>query len=172
MGQRSFWLSITKRVGPSLLLVVLAVVLIIARKGEAFTGYFQVFDAVIILLLAGGIFFLIIAVIVSLLEYNTSSVMMDDSSFHIVRGVLSKQEVSLPYRRIQSVEIKQSIIYRIFGIAHVVISTTTDLEQPTSQKDDESSDEVIQAMDYELARLIEKTLTDRAEIERMEVKNK
>ena len=104
------------------------------------------------------------------MEYSTSRVMMNNSSVHIVRGILSKKEVSIPYRRIQSVEIKQSFLYRILGVGRVVISTTTDLEQPTSENDSEMNDEVIRAMDYPLARLVEKTLTDRAEVERMEVK--
>ncbi len=110
----------------------------------------------------------ILGIITALLEYYTNTFMIDGFSFHVVRGILSKEETSIPYRRIQAVEIKQGPIYRILGVGHVVISTTTDLESPSSQRQ-ENDDQIIDVIDYSLASLIEKTLTDRAEIERMQI---
>jgi uncharacterized membrane protein YdbT with pleckstrin-like domain len=104
----------------------------------------------------------------ALLEYSVSKVMLDEGSLKIVRGILSKEEVSLPYRRIQSVEIKQTLLQRILGVGHLVISTTTDLEQP-SGRENEDDDEVIPLMDYPLAAAVSQALTDRAETEKMQI---
>lgn len=170
LGIKTFWLLVIERASSAFLLFVLSFALTRAKEIEVFYEYSKIFGAVAISFIIAGIAALVISVIISELEYVTSRVMMDDSSFHIVRGILSKKEISIPYRRIQSVEIKQSLLYRILGVGHVVVETTTDMDQTANDAGDNSEDEVIRAMDYPLARLVGKTLTDRAEVERMEIK--
>lgn len=123
----------------------------------------------------GGTFIFALAVIVEIvagisarLKYNTSRVMLDNSALHVIKGILSKSEVAIPYRRLQSVAIKQSVLYRIVGVGHVVITTTTDLEQP-GEIPNEADDEVVPLMDYDLALAVADQLTKRAEVERMQV---
>ncbi len=113
----------------------------------------------------------IIAGVIAKLEYSTTRVMLDDSSLRIVRGIVSKQETALPFRRVQSVAIKQDPMHRMLGVGHVVVSTTTDLEQPGSIEN-ESDEEVIPVMDYDLARAVADVLTKRAEVERMQVEGR
>ncbi len=48
---------------------------------------------------------------------------MTDSAFEIRRGFLSKTETLVPYRNIQNVYTDQSILYRIFGLATLIVLT-------------------------------------------------
>jgi uncharacterized membrane protein YdbT with pleckstrin-like domain len=120
------------------------------------------------LLFALAIIAEIIAGIAARLKYTTSRVMLDNSALHVTKGILSKNEVAIPYRRLQSIAIKQSFLYRLVGIGHVVITTTTDLEQP-GEIENEADDEVVPLMDYDLATAVANQLTKRAEIERMQM---
>lgn len=122
---------------------------------------------VIILIFLVAVLILALGVLLALLQYRTSRIMFDEDSFHIVKGAVGKDEVDIPYRRIQSVEIKQPLIYRMVGVGHIDIATTTDLERP-NQMQGEINEEVIPVIDYPLAEMVEKTLTDRAEVERFE----
>jgi uncharacterized membrane protein YdbT with pleckstrin-like domain len=171
LGRKTFWIFIMQGTGPAFLFFIPAIIIIALR--ELLTSNNLVIELGLIMNLAVAISFIlgilifVFGIIIGLLQYNVSKVMLDNASFHIVRGALSKEEVMIPYRRIQSVEIKQSLFYRIMGVGHVVISTTTDLEGP-GQVESESDEEVIPTIDYSLAKIVEKTLTDRAEIERVE----
>ncbi|MBI1838802.1 MAG: PH domain-containing protein, partial [Candidatus Colwellbacteria bacterium] len=82
-----------------------------------------------------------------------------------------KEEVAIPYRRIHSVGIKQSLLHRLLGVGRVVISTTTDIDEP-SETENEANDEVVPLMDYSFASAIANKLTGRAEVERMQLHNK
>lgn len=110
----------------------------------------------------------VFAGIAARLKYTTCKVMLDNAALHVTKGILSKNEVAIPYRRLQSIAIKQSLLYRVVGIGHVVITTTTDLEQP-GEVENEADDEVVPLMDYDLAVAVADQLTKRAEIERMQV---
>ncbi|MFH1196607.1 MAG: PH domain-containing protein [bacterium] len=99
-----------------------------------------------------------------------SKIMLDESSLKIIKGVLNKEELRLPYRRIQSVEIKQRLLHRLLGVSRLVISTTNDADNPNNtEAQNESDDEVIPIIDYDLAQAIADTLTNRVEVERMQI---
>ncbi len=170
LGSKTFWLILLERTLPAFVLMILSFGILLFPEGEIFAGYLQIAGSFAIYVFLLAILILLASIAIAFLEYKTSRVMMDNHTFHIVRGILSKHEISIPYRRVQSVEIKQSFLFRILGLARIVISTTTDFDQVTHVVNDEFNDEVIRTLDYTLASLIEKTLTSRAEVERIEIK--
>ncbi len=105
---------------------------------------------------------------VARLKYKAAKIMLDESALRIVSGLLSRKEVAIPFRRVQTVEIKQSPMQRFIGVGHVVISTTTDLETP-SEVETEVNEEVVPLMDYDLARAVANQLTIRTEVETMKI---
>ena len=173
LGPRTFWLLIFQRSIIALVLLLFAAMVIIA---PAFTGLNsriapalnQVLNSVVVGAVLLAILAEIIGIIVTKLEYGVSRIMLDEASLRIVRGILNKDEVVLPYRRIQSVEIDQNILQRILGVGHMAISSTTDLDQPGAVKS-EADDQVVPLMDYELARAVAGMLTSRAEVERTQI---
>lgn len=170
LGRRTFLLFIIQRSILAVLILILAILikLIIPPLESNYASILNVATKIIIFL---AIIVEIIGIIATRLQYGISKIMIDHSSLKIVRGILSKEQLELPYRRIESVEIKQTLLQRWFGVGHVVISTITDLNQP-SQNEKESDNEVIPLMDYPLARAVADALTDRAEVEEMQIQQK
>lgn len=102
------------------------------------------------------------------IKYKIAKIMLDESALRIVSGFLSKKEVAIPFRRIQTVEIHQSPIQRLIGVGRVVIATTTDLDFSSEVKG-ETNEEVVPVMDYGLARAVADQLTTRAHVETMRI---
>jgi len=173
LGPRTFWLLVAGR-STAAVGFVLAAILIGGLRDivGANTQLSPMIAMILYRAMIGGIILVpvteLFGIIAARLEYNVSKVMLDDSSLHIIHGILSKEETAIPYRRIQSTEIKQSLLQRMFGVAHVAIASTTDLEQP-NVTENETDEEVIPVMDYALAQAVANILMNRAETERMQV---
>lgn len=174
LGSRTFLLLILQRIIVAIVIFISAFVVWGLKEAIPDIGgvanIAAIVNGVIIFLFLVGFLVLILGIVLASLQYKVSGIMLDEVSFHIVRGMFGKEEVAIPYRRIQGVEIKQSLIYRIFGVAHVAIPTTTSLEQPGQTKN-EANEEIIPLIDHRLALDIEKVLTEQAEVEQMEVKS-
>jgi uncharacterized membrane protein YdbT with pleckstrin-like domain len=173
LGPKTFlFLSIQRTMAAAIFFIVALIIMGLkgfVLKNNTIDFLPSIINWIIVILFLLGFLMLAIGLIITRIQYKTSGVMIDDYSFHIVRGILSRKETSIPYRRIQSVEIKQSLLYRILNIAYVSIATTTSLEEP-SQIENDLNEEVIPNIDYSLAMAIEDTLTREAEIENIEIK--
>lgn len=175
LGKRTFILLIMQRSILAIFILILAVLInsIVPKflPSLGLMNYASILNSITTM----GVFLAIIVesfgIIAALLEYSVSRVMLDDLSLKIFKGMLSKKLTEIPYRRIQDIEIKQTLFQRLFGVGHLVISTTTNLNQP-NQNENESNTETIYLMDYPLAYALSDILTDRAEIEKMEVERK
>lgn len=175
LGKRTLMLLIIQRSILTIFILILIVLinLIVPRIliSLKLTTYAYILNDVVTV----GIFLAIVAeilgIITAMLEYGVSAVMLDDLSLKIFKGMLSKRQIEIPYRRIQDIEIKQTLFQRLFGVGHLVVSTTTNLNQP-NQNENELNTETIYLMDYPLAYALADTLTDRAEIEKMQVERK
>jgi uncharacterized membrane protein YdbT with pleckstrin-like domain len=55
--------------------------------------------------------------------YRQYKFMLDDHAFHVKRGLFFIKEIVIPYSHIQNVEIKQPVLFRIFGLAELDITT-------------------------------------------------
>jgi uncharacterized membrane protein YdbT with pleckstrin-like domain len=175
LGRKTFWLFIAQRSTLSFILLVVAILirLIVPIFALPVAKLDLVLNWVMWAIILLAVILEIIGVAIVLLQYGVSKIMLDDSSLRMVRGILSKEELTLPYRRIQSVKIKQDIFQRLFGVGHLVISTTTDLDQPSQAgTENEDDDQVIPLLDYSLAETLAGLLSDRAETEKMQVQQK
>jgi uncharacterized membrane protein YdbT with pleckstrin-like domain len=172
LGRKTFIFFVLQNSTGAAGLLLLAVVLGMARALTAsiqaispFVGFVDMAIGIVVIV---AMVVEIVGIVTARLKYNTSRVMLDNAALHVVKGVLDKSEVAIPYRRLQSIAIKQSMVYRMVGVGHVVITTTTDLDQP-GEVETEADDEVVPLMDYDLAVAIADQLTKRAEIERMQM---
>ena len=55
--------------------------------------------------------------------YKQYKFMLDDHAFHVKRGLFFIKEIVIPYSHIQNVEIKQPVLFRLFGLAELDITT-------------------------------------------------
>ncbi len=168
LGNKTFYFFVAQYAASSFIFLAVGIGLLFFKDYVSDPNLLLIMDDAAWGCLALWAVFLAIGVLIAMMKYKTCSIMLDESSLHLVKGVLSKQELAIPYRRIQSVNIRQSFSSRLLGVAHVAIATTTDLEQP-NQTGNEANDEVVSMMDYPLAGIIQKELASRAEVEKMQL---
>lgn len=91
------------------------------------------------LLIVFGIFIVILAWIISilgtLLKHFTFHFMLNDHGINIMQGLLHKQETTTPYKHIETIDINQPLIYRLFGMCRLHILTgEEDTNNPHNHK--------------------------------------
>lgn len=91
-------------------------------------------------LIIGGIF-------ISWMRYVSSDFTLGENALNIRRGLLTKKEISIPYRQIQNISIEQSFTNKMRGVGKLLILTDGDTENKTSQG-------VFDVIDYTLAHQI------------------
>lgn len=169
LGIKTYWtFFILRRSVIFLATLFLTVIFFVARYFIDLYGLTQFIDFVNLAIMAGFILSFVSIVLVFLiayLEYARFQILISSNAFRITKGVLTKEEISLPYRRIQSVDIKQPLLYQIFGVSRLTIETVIDDDEISDSKNDDS-DEVLPAVDSELALEIQRELTTRANIQK------
>lgn len=168
LGSNTLSLFVIQDVSLSFIFFIMAIGLVFFKDYFSGADFLPIIDSVTSACFLLWVISLAIGGFVAIIQYKTCSIMMDDSSFHLVRGILSKEEVAIPYRWIQSVEIEQSLFLRIMGVARVIVTTINSLEQPDQQKD-KMSDKIVSLMDHQLAKLVAGELAGKAEVEKMQM---
>jgi uncharacterized membrane protein YdbT with pleckstrin-like domain len=89
---------------------------------------------------------------------------LDDNDLAFEKGIVGRQEISIPFRQIQNVDIEQSFIYRIFNLADLVILTAGHEDPEHITKDE--SEIIMPALNDQEARRLQHYLLDRANVQR------
>lgn len=122
---------------------------------ESFTNIlWYIFGGLILITLAIIVFGIIIAYI----RYLSCSFSINEFGFKIRKGFLSKYETSIPFKQVQDVSIDQSILFRIFGLAKVVILTAGNDEYDSKGE----SEGELDIIDISVAKKIHDTLLKNA----------
>jgi len=66
---------------------------------------------------------LVLSYLVALLTYNNYKFKLTQNTIEIERGIIYKRYVSIPFQRIQNVNIYRSLLERVIGISTVTIQT-------------------------------------------------
>ena len=73
------------------------------------------------LLLILAIIIILIKLALDLLDWNYTTYKLTDKRVIIERGFLNKDKISMPYTKIQDMDIQQSILERVFGVGDIII---------------------------------------------------
>jgi len=174
LGKKTLWLFIFQNSISALAFFLFAVILFLIQglitTSQTSGGIASLVGTIGGIVLVLALFAEIVGIIIARLKYSVSRIMLDESSIHIIRGILSKTETVIPYRHIKSVEIKQSLTYRMLGVGHVVVTTLiTEIEQAGDVED--KNEEVIPLMDYPLAMAISQELSQKSQVEHLRMIN-
>lgn len=173
LGKKTFWLFVLNHSGPTSGLIVIAILLFVLRDiattaviGHAGTGaslaaLLGLIGLVTIALaaLSAGI-----ALLVAWLIYKNYTFSLEEDSLRVARGVFGKEEITIPYRQIQDVDIERPLFFRLFGVSRLVILTAG---REAHEKTDESEG-VLPALDKDLAEYLRGVLTKRADVEEVQ----
>ena len=99
------------------------------------------------------------------LEYANFKFCLGEDSLKIKKGILSKEEVAIPYRQIQDVDIERNLSYRIWAVSRLVILTAGYEEEKKSDADE--SEGILPAIDKDLAEWLQAELLKRANVQKV-----
>ena len=107
---------------------------------------------------------LVFALIMAYGWYFSFRYKLEDNDLSFENGIVGIQEISIPFRQIQNVDIEQSIIYRIFNLADLVILTAGHEDPEHARKDE--TEIIMPALNAQEARKLQQYLLDRANVQR------
>ena len=107
---------------------------------------------------------LVVALIASWLIYTNYRYMLDDDSLKIKRGILNKEEIAIPYRQIQDINIERNLTYQMFGMSRLVILTAGHEDEPHPEGEAEG---ILPAIDKNLAETLQDEILKRTDIQRV-----
>ncbi len=169
LGRKTFVIFLMGKTRPASIIFVIAIVLATLGGSGAFTNISgQNFDPYInSAAIAALVLFVVafaLAFLIAWLEYSTYKFFMDEDALRIKRGVLSKEEIAIPYRQIQNVDIERSFSYQLLGLSRLVILTAGHDDDKTLGGESEG---VLPALDENLAKQLQEELLKRAGVERV-----
>jgi uncharacterized membrane protein YdbT with pleckstrin-like domain len=170
MGKKTFWIFLLERAHAAFILLLLTIVLFVFGQ-QAFlattpignlTGY-----TMMVAWIGLALFVVVFAItfLVAWLIYKNYKFCLGDDSLKIKRGVLNKEEVAIPYRQIQDVDIRRDLSFQMIGLSRIVILTAghDDDEKPG----DDDTEGILPALDKDLAEWMQAELLKRANVQKV-----
>jgi putative membrane protein len=170
MGKKTFWIFFLERVHAAFILLLLTIVLFVFSQ-QAFLATTQFGDLTRYVALATGLCGLLfivafaITLFVAWLIYKNYKFCLGDDSLKIKRGILNKEEVAIPYRQIQDVDIRRDLSFQMMGLSRIVILTAGHEEDEKPGDDDTSG--ILPALDKDLAEWMQAELLRRANVQKV-----
>ncbi len=106
----------------------------------------------------------LITYLVSWIIYTHYKFMLSENSLKIKRGIFNKEEVAIPYRQIQDVDIKRDLGFQMMGLSRLVILTAGHDDQTSG---DDQSEGVFPGLDKDLAEWLQRELLERANVQKV-----
>ena len=167
LGYKTFLILTFKKSGVFFIFLIISIVFSLAGNnvGGNFASIFSKIASV-------GFFLSLISFGLTLLfawlEYSNYRFLLGENAFKIRHGILQKEEVAIPYRQIQNVNIKRSLFDQIVGLSKLIILTAgyEDKEEKISAE----SEGILPSIDKNLAQKIQDELLKRANIEQVVMK--
>ena len=170
LGRKTFIMSLMGVVSAPIIFLIISIGLFVASAepfSKNISGYnaqpYAMIAAWFALALALMIF--LIAFLVTWLAYKNYKFYLGEDSLKIKRGILSKEEIAIPYRQIQDVDIERDLSYRMFGVSRLVILTAGNQEEKKSGQDE--SEGILPAIDKDLAEWLQAELLKRANVQKV-----
>jgi uncharacterized membrane protein YdbT with pleckstrin-like domain len=168
LGKKTFWIFFFERLHAAMILLILTIALFILSQQSflAKTQFGNLTGYVVLALSLSGLLFMVafaISLIVSWLIYSNYKFSLGEDSLKIKRGVLNKEEVAMPYRQIQDVDIKRDLSFQMLGLSRIVILTAGQ----DGKTGDDDSEGILPAIDKDLAEWLQAELLKRANVQKV-----
>jgi putative membrane protein len=169
MGKKTFWIFFLQRVHAAFILLLLTIVLFVLGQ-QSFLAMTQFGDLTRYVMVAAelsGLLFIVVFAITlfaAWLIYANFKFCLGDDSLKIKRGILDKEEVAIPYRQIQDVDIKRDLSFQMLGLSRIVILTAG---HEDDKPGDDESEGILPALDKDLAEWMQAELLKRANVQKV-----
>lgn len=170
LGPKTLWIFILERIQASAVFLIISIGLF-ATKDQLFlkkvpvigdiTGYMNMVSWGVL-----GIFVIVFLVtfLIAWLIYVNYKFFLGDDALKIKRGILDKEEVAIPYRQIQDVDIERDLWFQAMGVSRIVILTAGEEEVKSGE---DQSEGILPALDKDLAEWLQAELLKRANVQKV-----
>lgn len=169
LGKKTFWIFFLQRVHASFILLLLTIALFVIN-GQPFlmTKQFVAYAPYVMgaAWLCALLFVVVLAITLFIcwIIYSRYKFCLGPDSLKIKRGFLNKEEVSIPYRQIQDVDIKRDLSFQMMGLSRIMILTAGHEDQSAT---DDDSEGILPALDKDLAEWLQAELLKRANVQKV-----
>ncbi|MEI8338088.1 MAG: PH domain-containing protein [bacterium] len=126
-----------------------------SNSGSTFDSTNLVFLGISLIFLLSFLIF-VVGLIIGWLSYINFTFNLKDYEIKLKKGILNKEEISIPYHQAVDVHVDRDILYRLFGVSRLVINTAG--EDDTGSGAEEATFDPI---DREIAEEMQKMLQSR-----------
>ncbi len=102
------------------------------------------------------------------LRYMRYAISIEDKDLRIRRGLLSVEEIGIPYRRIKDVKIERSLTDQLFGLSNLVVTVLGLEENVFSEKE---SVLILPSLPAKIAREIQESILKKSQVEEISMVN-
>ena len=156
---------------PLLLLVVSFILLSIEGQPYLVTAQFGNLNPYVgyaaLITFGLSILFGILGFLVAWLIYINYKFCFGEDSLRIKRGILNKEEIAIPYRQIQDVDLVRDFSFMILGLSRIIILTAGHEDHDPSDDADARSVGLLPAIDKNLAEWLQAQLLKRANVQKV-----
>jgi len=110
-----------------------------------------------------------ITILAGWLEYNHYAIYVNAEDFKLKRGMLSEEEIGIPFSRIKEVKTERSVLDQMLGVSTVIITILGDRGESMPA---EETMLTLPALTKDTALKIQDALLKKAEVEEMEIEKK
>ena len=170
MGKKTFWIFLLARAHAAFILLLITIALFVLEQqsflastpfgdltkyaAPAAWGCFALFAVV-----------LAVTLLVAWLIYANYKYCLGVDSLKIKRGILNKEEVAIPYRQIQDVDVRRNLTFQMIGLSQLVILTAG--HEEGEKPGDDDSEGILPALDKDLAEWLQAELLKRANVQKV-----
>lgn len=169
LGRKTLWLFFLERSSFGILLLVISIAVLISsgppevHRLLSYLPFAVDLGAISVLGFIVALGFLAVAFLIAYLTYRNYRFLLDTDSLKIKRGIFSQEEISIPYRQIQDVDIYRPFSLRLLGLSVIIILTAGQEKAGETGE----SEGLLPAMDNSEVEEIRNELLRRAEVQRV-----
>lgn len=170
LGVKTLWVFMLQEISASMVLLLCAAALFALKDQSFLATILPAHDLRPYVNLAAwgalGLFMAVFALtfFVVWLIYINYRFSLGDNALKIKRGILNKEEVAIPYRQIQDVDINRDLGFQMMGLSRIVILTAGHDDQKPG---DDQSEGILPALDKDLAEWLQAELLKRANVQKV-----
>ncbi len=174
LGDKALFFMLLQNISPAIFLLFVVFIIAIAwdtlSQGLANTGdvlgqfpflagssIASLMPSFILIIIFLAIILGCLGALIALLKYRFFTFTVEEFDLRLKKGIFNIEEITIPYRQMQNVDVVRSLLYRIFGISKLIIMSAGHDEDPT---DEATTSTVFNPIDRNLAEEI-RTLLER-----------
>lgn len=163
LGNLTLFLLVIKRLGAFLAMVLLTVLFYFGSNYVP-AQFSPIASRALPVLITLDLVFLLFGLLIGRLEYSHYNVIAGEEGITITRGLLSLEEIAIPYRRIKEVRKDRSVTDQMFGSSTLIITVLGEEEGRS-----EESEITLPSLSNGLAEAIQNKTMNQAEFEKIDV---